>query len=134
MGVTVESQAHLIRARRLLRVPAAVRFLSVEPLLETVALWEVLGDATWDHDQHEQIVERRGIDWVIVGGESGPHARPCELDWLRALRDQCQIARVPFFLKQLGGWPDKRGHEKALLDGRLWRQMPPHTALIEAPR
>ena len=65
-----------------------------------------------------------GIDWVIAGGESGPRARPCETAWLRHLRDECTTHGVPFFLKQLGGWPDKRGHEKAVLDGRLWREMP----------
>ncbi|MCL5958891.1 MAG: phage Gp37/Gp68 family protein, partial [Chloroflexi bacterium] len=65
-----------------------------------------------------------GIHWVIAGGESGPQARPMALDWVRDLRDQCRAASVPFFLKQLGGALDKRGKNKALLDQRLWRQMP----------
>jgi protein gp37 len=108
MGVSVEDQAQTIRARRLARVPAAVRFLSVEPMLGPVDLTDVLPE----------------LDWVIAGGESGPACRPCDLDWLRDLRDQCQAAEVPFFLKQLGGWPDKRGHDRALLDGRPWREMP----------
>ena len=113
MGVTVENQAAVSRrAARLLRVPAAVRFLSVEPLIERVDLTGVL--------------EARDItiDWVIAGGESGPRSRPCETEWLRSLRDECMFYGVPFFLKQLGGWPDKRGHDQALLDGRLWREMP----------
>jgi protein gp37 len=65
-----------------------------------------------------------GIDWVIVGGESGPGARPMELDWARSIRDQCAGAAVPFFLKQLGGVVNKRGHDLAVLDGQLWRAMP----------
>jgi protein gp37 len=117
MGVTVEDQVQVERrARRLLRVRAAVRFLSVEPLIGPV---DLPFDLLWSHYTQEP-----RIDWVIAGGESGPGARPCETGWLRSLRDQCQAAGVPFFLKQLGGHPDKRGHDKALLDGRLWREMP----------
>ncbi|MGH2369610.1 MAG: DUF5131 family protein, partial [Chloroflexota bacterium] len=64
------------------------------------------------------------LQWVIVGGESGPRARPMALDWVRSIRTQCQAAGVRFFLKQLGGVVDKRGHDRAVLDGRLWREMP----------
>jgi protein gp37 len=120
MGVTVESQAHLIRARRLLTVPAAVRFLSVEPMLGPLNI----ADLTAFEDEPGVPL----VGWVIAGGESGPGARHCELDWLRDLRDQCRAASIPFFLKQLGGWPDKQGHGKALLDGRLWREMPRRAA------
>jgi protein gp37 len=108
MGVSVESQREVLRAWRLRRIPAHVRFLSVEPTLGPIDLAGVLPK----------------LDWVIAGGESGPGCRPCDLDWLRSLRDQCTEAGVPFFLKQLGGWPDKRGHERALLDGRMWRELP----------
>lgn len=120
MGVTVENQAAVrTRARRLLEVPAAVRFLSVEPLLGPVVLDSVLYGPRDGYASPDS-----AIHWVIAGGESGPRARPCDLDWLRSVRDQCQLAGVAYFLKQLGGWPDKRGHEKAVLDGRRWLEMP----------
>src|SRR5579859_5089713 len=112
MGVSVENQAVLYRARRLAQVPAAVRFLSVEPMLGPVDLDELLFSNPCP------------IDWVIAGGESGPGARPCDPRWLRDLWAACGIAAVPFFLKQLGGHPDKRGGERALLDGQLWRELP----------
>ena len=61
---------------------------------------------------------------MIVGGESGPGARPMELDWARSIRTQCERAGVAYFLKQLGGVVNKRGHDSAVLDGRLWRRLP----------
>ncbi|EQD59345.1 Phage Gp37Gp68, partial [mine drainage metagenome] len=64
------------------------------------------------------------IDWVIVGGESGPNARPMDDEWARSIRDQCVHADVPFFFKQWGGRDRHRGHEEAVLDGQLWKQMP----------
>jgi len=65
-----------------------------------------------------------GIEWLTVGGESGPRARPMQLEWVRELQHECAAAGVSFFLKQLGGVRDKRGGEKALLDGRIWRALP----------
>ncbi|MDI7277069.1 MAG: phage Gp37/Gp68 family protein [Anaerolineae bacterium] len=106
MGVTVERQDCAWRVECLRRVPAAVRFLSCEPLLGPLDL------------------DLAGIHWVIVGGESGPGARAMDLGWVRTLRAQCQMAEVPFFLKQLGGALDKRGGQRALLDGVLWREAP----------
>ena len=106
MGVSVERQDYAWRVDLLRRVPAAVRFVSCEPLLGPLS------------------IDLKGVGWVIVGGESGPHARPMHPAWARALRDQCKSSGVPFFLKQLGGAIDKRGKDQALLDGRLWRQMP----------
>lgn len=106
MGVSVERQDYARRIDLLRTVPARVRFLSCEPLLGPLGL---------DLD---------GVNWVIVGGESGPGARAMKPEWARAVRDQCLVARVPFFLKQLGGVRDKRGHERALLDGQLWRELP----------
>jgi protein gp37 len=104
MGVSIENQVYAFRARRLREVAAAVRFLSVEPLLGPVKL---------DLD---------GIHWVIVGGESGPHARPMDLEWVRQVRDQCLAAGVAFFFKQWGGrWPKAGGR---LLDGRAWDEFP----------
>lgn len=107
MGVSVESAKQVDRVDALRSVPAAVRFLSIEPMLGPVP------DLPLD-----------GIHWVIVGGESGPHARPMDLDWARDIRDQCTRAGAAFFLKQLGGSRDKRGGEQAQLDGRLWRDLP----------
>ena len=93
------------------RLPAPVRFVSAEPLLERIDL------TPW--------LERGVLKWVIVGGESGAGARPMDLDWVRALRDQSTNAGVAFFLKQLGGVRNKRGGDEAFMDdGRLWREMP----------
>jgi protein gp37 len=85
-----------------------LKFLSMEPLIAPV---EVAG-----------VVDK--LDWVIVGGESGPGCRPMDLDWVRPIRDACVGAKVPFFLKQLGGHPRKRGGVEAVLDGRRWAEMP----------
>jgi len=106
MGVSVERQDYTERIDLLRQVPAAVRFLSCEPLLGPLQL------------------NLKDIHWVIAGGESGPGARPMNLEWARSIREQCQAQGVPFFLKQLGGVHDKRGKDKALLDGQLWREMP----------
>lgn len=108
MGVSVENQDYAWRIDCLRTVPAAVRFLSCEPLLGPLKL----------------NLER--IRWVIVGGESGPLARPMKEEWVRSIRDQCQKTQTPFFFKQWGGVADKRGHDKALLDSRLWHGMPTH--------
>jgi len=89
LGTSVENQATADeRIPHLLATPAAVRFLSCEPLLDPLQL------AGW-------LPAGEGIDWVIVGGESGPRARPMELAWVRAIRDQCAAASVPFFMKQI---------------------------------
>jgi protein gp37 len=106
IGVSVERQDYLWRADELRTVPARVRFLSCEPLLGPLEL------------------DLEGIHWVIVGGESGSGARPMKEEWVRSIRNQCLSAGVPFFFKQWGGPVDKRGHDKALLDGRLWREWP----------
>jgi protein gp37 len=105
LGVSVEDGTKLSRARHLADTPAAMRFLSIEPLLGPV------GRLPLD-----------GIGWVIVGGESGPKARPMLPDWAREVRDQCLANRVPFFFKQWGGPRPKSGGR--LLDGREWSQWP----------
>jgi protein gp37 len=107
MGVSVESPAYAWRIDAVRRVPAAVRFVSAEPLLSP------LPDLNLD-----------GIAWLIAGGESQPGARPAAEEWFRDLRDQCARAHVAFFLKQLGGHPSKRGGENAVLEGRRWNLMP----------
>jgi len=105
MGVSVETEAYIPRIARLRSVPAAVRFLSLEPLLGP------LDELPLD-----------GIHWVIVGGESGPGARPMDERWVRSIREQCERRRVPFFFKQWGGVRKKR-HGR-VLDGRTWDAMP----------
>ena len=103
----MENAEYTFRVDHLRQTGALIKFLSLEPLLGP------LPD-----------LDLEGIDWVIVGGESGPGARSMDLSWVRAIRDRCQDAGVSFFLKQLGGVRDKRGKEKTLLDGKLWREMP----------
>jgi protein gp37 len=105
LGVSIEDERVVDRADILREVPAAVRFLSLEPLLGPLPSLDLTG-----------------IDWVIVGGESGPDCRPMRKEWVLELRDRCQAAGVPFFFKQWGGPTPKSGGR--LLDGRTWNQMP----------
>jgi protein gp37 len=107
LGVSVESAAYLRRVEYLQRTRAHVKFLSLEPLLGPLPGLDL-----------------RGIDWVIVGGESGPGARPMAREWVLDIRDQCVTAGVPFFFKQWGGVHKKRAGR--LLDGRTWDQLPTH--------
>jgi protein gp37 len=134
LGTTIEAPEQMWRRNVLIDVPAALRFISFEPLLADIGK-----------------VDFTGIGWAIVGGESGPGARPMNPVWVRDLRDQCQAAVVPFFLKQWGEWgrvtctnaPRDRVHhwsnpahpgemmervgKKAagrMLDGRVWDQVP----------
>ena len=105
MGVSVESEKWVSRIEDLRSVPAAVRFLSLEPLLGPL-----------------DNLRLRGIDWVIAGGESGPGARPMTVEWIRRIRAQCRRAHKPFFFKQWGGvHKGKTGRE---LDGQTWDEMP----------
>lgn len=122
LGVTVEDQrrAHE-RIKPLLNTPAAVRFLSMEPLIDAVDLNNLFSPAKKDPDRVPLVAEtclytvadrpailpmhdQNKIDWVILGGESGPDARPMHPDWARFTRDQCNAAKVPFFFKQWGRW------------------------------
>lgn len=127
IGTSVENQAAAdARVPHLLRVPAAVRFLSCEPLLGPVRLKDVPG---LNKLPGVHVMEGRGpagIDWVIVGGESGPGARPFDLAWARSLRDQCEAAGVPYFLKQLGERPYIEGSagRSALPDALGWTVAP----------
>jgi protein gp37 len=105
MGVSVESETYLYRTDHLRSTGAHVKFLSIEPLLGPLTKLNLTG-----------------IDWVIVGGESGPGARSMNPDWVRGIRDRCARARVPFFFKQWGGvLKAKTGR---VLDGRTWDEMP----------
>jgi protein gp37 len=105
MGVSIENEDYLYRVDHLRRTRAHVKFLSVEPLLGPL-----------------RRLPLRGIDWVIVGGESGPGARSLDVEWVREIRDRCLRARVSFFFKQWGGvFKSRTGR---ILDGRTWSQMP----------
>jgi protein gp37 len=104
-GVSVEDGSRKSRVRHLQETPAGVRFLSIEPLIGPMGSLDLTG-----------------IDWVIVGGESGPAARPMDPEWVREVRDQCLERGVAFFFKQWGGLRPKSGGRE--LDGREWNQFP----------
>jgi protein gp37 len=110
VGTTVENQpAADERIPHLLATPAAVRFVSCEPLLGPVDVWPKTASGALLN--RGSVATGRGIDWVICGGETGPGARPMHPDWARSLRDQCVAARVPFFFKRWGEWaPDGFEH------------------------
>lgn len=105
MGVSVESARYRFRIRHLQTTGAAIKFVSAEPMIAPV------GALNLD-----------GIDWLIAGGESGPHARPMKEQWARDVRDQCVDAGVSFFFKQWGGRTPKAGGR--MLDGQQWNQIP----------
>jgi protein gp37 len=105
MGVSVETEKYLHRIDDLRATSAHIKFLSLEPLLGPLPGLNLFG-----------------IDWVIVGGESGPGARPMHPDWVRDIRDCCNHEKVPFFFKQWGGVVKSRTGR--VLDGRTWDEMP----------
>jgi len=108
-GVSVEDKAHgLVRIDHLRQASAAVRFLSIEPLLEDLGA-----------------IDLEGIHWVIVGGESGPGARPMKKEWVLSIRDQCARAQVPFFFKQWGGV--RKNQAGRQLDGKFYDGIPRRT-------
>jgi len=113
MGVTVENADSTFRIDHLRKAHAAVKFLSLEPLLSPIPRLDL-----------------DGIDWVVVGGESGPGARPMEPEWALQVRDRCREAGVPFFFKQWGGVDKKKAGR--VLDGRTWDQMPKPTGAAVA--
>lgn len=112
IGTSVEDQSVDYRVRHLLAVPAAVRFLSCEPLIGPLDLSGFINGGAGCGE----------LNWVIVGGESGIGARPMEVGWARVVRDQCRRARVPFFFKQWGGRTPKAGGRE--LDGATWDEYP----------
>ncbi len=105
MGVSVENEHYTFRIEHLRQTHAKVKFLSLEPLLGPL-----------------HYLDLRDIDWVIVGGESGPGARKLEESWVVEIRDRCRVANVPFFFKQWGGVRKKKNGR--LLQGKVWDQMP----------
>ena len=112
LGVSIENADYTARIDHLRKIPAAIRFLSIEPLLGPIPKLNL---------------ER--VDWVIVGGESGFNHRKPDPDWIRDLRDQCVRAGVPFFFKQWGGPIAKSGGR--ILDNRTWDEMPDHHAILK---
>lgn len=110
MGVSVESQDYAFRIDHLRKTGAGIKFLSLEPLLGPLRGLDLCG-----------------IDWVIVGGESGPGARPMEEQWVLEIKAQCRKTRVPFFFKQWGGFNKKKAGR--LLQGRTWDELPEVPAL-----
>jgi protein gp37 len=112
MGVSVENEDYAYRIDDLRKTGAYIKFLSLEPLLGPL------------HQLHLE-----GINWVIVGGESGPGARPMDPSWVTDIRDQCQNKRIPFFFKQWGGMNKKKAGRN--LEGRTWDEMPKLRAEIK---
>lgn len=114
IGVSVENQYFKNRILDLESITASVRFLSLEPLIGSVGKLEL-----------------DNIDWVITGGESGYDHRPCNIEWVREIRDQCINARVPFFFKQWGGLTSKS--KGRLLDGKIWNEFPKTSKRMHIP-
>ncbi len=112
MGVTVETADYLCRIDHLRQTPAAVKFISFEPLLGRIP-----------------DLDLAGIDWVIVGGESGPGARLMKQQWAVEIRDKCLNAGIPFFFKQWGGLNKKKNGRS--LEGRTWDDMPQSSELLK---
>jgi len=110
IGVSIESDNYTYRIDHLRRIPAAVRFLSIEPLLGPIVNLSLTN-----------------VDWVIVGGESGPFARFVDPDWVRSIRNECVSAGVPFFFKQWGGTSKSKAGR--ILDGRTWDELPQAVSL-----
>lgn len=108
MGVSIENEDYTYRIDHLRKTPAIVKFLSLEPLLGPL-----------------NNLRLKNINWVIVGGESGPGARPMSQDWVRDIRDTCIVQKTPFFFKQWGGVNKKKAGRE--LDGKIWEEMPEHS-------
>lgn len=158
LGVSAEHQkAANERIHNLLRTPAPVHFVSLEPLLDSIDIGEACAKLRWrDPDGIERCGLPRNLDWVIVGGESGTNARPMHPEWAMSLRDQCRRAGIRYFFKQWGSWVPMMGHAQGvetkpvkhifpdgtimglaktkkaagrLLEGRVWDEMPDHVTV-----
>ncbi len=110
LGVTVESQNYIFRIQDLRETPAKIKFVSFEPLLSEISDFPL-----------------QGIDWVIVGGESGPKSREMKKEWVYKIRDKCLSSGIPFFFKQWGGVNKKKNGRK--LDGKIWNGIPTNKKL-----
>jgi protein gp37 len=105
IGVTVESHKYMYRINDLQKIPAVTKFVSFEPLLSPIS-----------------DISLEGIDWAIVGGESGPKCRMISAEWVRTIRDTCRKKQIPFFFKQWGGTRKKSSGN--ILDGKVWKEIP----------
>lgn len=108
MGVTCETSDYIYRMQHLQQVPSAIRFVSMEPLLGPIGNFPV-----------------KNIDWIILGGESGPGARPMDKRWVIEIKDRCNKYSIPFFFKQWGG--TRRQENGCLLDGMLYQETPSYS-------
>jgi protein gp37 len=130
LGVTAENQRRLDeRVKILLQITAAVRFVSIEPMLGPVDLHNFLphvSSCRCPECYHRSFKSKPAytVDWVIAGGETGPGARPIHPDWVWDLRDQCVSMSIPFFFKGWGSWMGTSAIERRLLDGREWNEFP----------
>src|SRR5690606_31809106 len=138
-GTTVENKKATERIEHLFGIPAALRWLSCEPLLEELDLTPWIVPPYPQHEGEAEAWEARygnapcGLDWVIVGGESGPGARPCDLGWARSIRDQCAEGKVPFFAKQRGTvWAGE--HKSKTNKGEDPAEWPDDLRVHEEPR
>lgn len=152
LGITIKNQEEADRdVPELLEVQAEKIFLNIDPLLENIDLYQSFSKKRWICDDGGEICATlRHVDWVVAGGESGASAKPMQVDWVRGLRDQCEMASVPFFFKNWGAWEPHphvcggviqeskkttlslsnamiscaRGKSGRLLDGRTWDEFP----------
>jgi len=115
MGVSVENEDYVFRIDHLRKTGAYIKFISIEPLLGPLPNLDL-----------------KGIDWVIVGGESGPGARPLYPEWVIDIRDQCRRAKIPFFFKQWGGTNKKKAGKE--LEGKIWHEKPSLSRQSEVTR
>ncbi len=127
LGVTVCNQQEADdKIPLLLQVPAAVHLISIEPMLGSIKLFDEENNS-YDWTENGRDCLKPHIGWVILGGETGPGARPMQTKWVRSIRDQCQEAGIPFFFKSWGSKPPLEFREKnigRLLDGREWNELP----------
>lgn len=132
LGTSVEDQARADeRIPKLLEIPAAVRFLSIEPLLGPIDLGRCWWRTNGESEASPYFDARIGIDWVIVGGESGPDARPCDLAWIRSIVEQCKAAGVACFVKQIGSRP---AVQTGWTGGPYWAEYPITLGQLHDPK
>jgi protein gp37 len=129
LGVSIENRRFIHRADSLRETPAAVRFISAEPLLGPLIARSEDGMRYWDDWWDGPELDLTAIDWLIVGGESGRGHRPIKEQWVTDLRDAAAQHGAAFFFKQWGGLTPKAGGRE--LDGRTWDEMPPSALAVD---
>jgi len=133
LGVTVENSDYLWRVKELLQIPAAKRFVSVEPMLGEIRFDRIPVDMLKDGVEAalDMLFPKTTLDWIICGGETGPGARPMMSEWVTSLRDQCVNADVPFFFKGWGTALRPKDVTYQLIEGREWKQIPRHRFSVD---